>query len=76
MEFNNKYYDNGDLEKGVMWHDMDKAVRREMAKQEKPKTKPAEVFEGFKENKKNKKNKTTRKPRVKYSKEDVKDYRK
>ena len=77
MEFNSKYYDNTDQETGILFHDIDKKIRREMAKQEAPKTKPVEVFEGFKETKNNKKAKKQRKPAMKYNKEDTKkDYRK
>lgn len=77
MEFSQKYYDNTDIETGIMWHEMDKKVRSEMKKQEEPKTKPAEVFEGFKDTKKNAKKQINRKPAMKYSKEDTKkDYRK
>jgi len=76
MEFSQKYYDNTDQETGILFHDIDKKIRREMAKQEAPKTKPAEVFEGFKESKSAKKAKK-RKPAMKYNKEDTKkDYRK
>ena len=55
---------------------MDKAVRKKMKEQEEPKTKPAEVFEGFKETKKDKKKRATGKPRLTYKKDEVKDYRK
>jgi hypothetical protein len=77
MEFNSKYYDNTDQEKGVQWHEWDKAIRKEMKKQEKPKTKPAEVFEGFKDTKTTKKNAKRGNKYFSYSKEDTKkDYRK
>ena len=75
MEASEKFYDNSDREVGIHFADMDKAVRREMKKQEKPKTKPAEVFEGFKENKTTKKRRNN-KNRVGFKKEMIVDYRK
>ena len=78
MESYSKYYDNTDNEVGTLFSDMDKAVRKKMKEQEEPKTKPAEVFEGFKETKKNKKKRATAtgRARLTYKKDEVKDYRK
>tara|TARA_R110000803_G_scaffold184765_1_gene247081 strand:- start:3230 stop:3460 length:231 start_codon:yes stop_codon:yes gene_type:complete len=76
MESSSKYYDNTDNEVGTLFSDMDKAVRKKMKEKEEPKTKPAEVFEGFKEKKKDKKRNSSNKQRMTYKKEEVKDYRK
>ncbi len=75
MEASEKFYDNTDREHGILFHDMDKAVRREMKKQEKPKTKPAEVFEGFKETKSTKKAQRRKNP-LRFAKDKKIDYRK
>jgi len=75
MEASEKFYDNTDRETGVHFADMDKAVRRQMKKQEKPKTKPQEVFEGFKETKKLKKAQRRKNP-LRFTKDKKIDYRK
>tara|TARA_R100000388_G_C7209372_1_gene142772 strand:+ start:417 stop:644 length:228 start_codon:yes stop_codon:yes gene_type:complete len=75
MESSKQFYDNTDIESGQLFHEMDKAVRKKMKEKEQPKTKPQEVFEGFKETKTTKKVKK-RGPNLRYRKEQKVDYRK
>ncbi len=74
MEYSEKQYDLSDREIGQNFASMDKAIRKEMKKQEKPKTKPQEVFEGFKEKNKTKSSQK-RKPLMRFAKEKKVDYR-
>ena len=50
-----KLYELSDKEEGLNLKKFDDKVKKEMKKQEKPKTKPQDVFEGFKDNKKKRK---------------------
>ena len=57
-----KQYELFDLEEGKNLKKFQDDVKKEMKKQEKPKTKPTEIFEGFKE-RKSVKTKVRRSPR-------------
>tara|TARA_R100001079_G_scaffold55198_1_gene28233 strand:+ start:132 stop:362 length:231 start_codon:yes stop_codon:yes gene_type:complete len=62
METSILQYELDDLEQGKNLKKFQDDVKKEMKKQEKPKTKPSEIFEGFKE-KKNKKKVKKNNPR-------------
>jgi hypothetical protein len=49
-----KLYELTDKEDGLNLKKFDDKVKKEMKKQEKPKSKPSEIFEGFKDTKKKK----------------------
>jgi len=63
MDTSIKMYELHDLEEGKNLKKFNDDIKKQMKKQEKPKTKPIEIFEGFKEKKSKKKVKKTNNPR-------------
>ena len=73
MEFQISQYDNTDYESGHNLAEMDKKVKKELKKKEKPSVKPKDVFVGWKDKKKVKNNNPKKKGLSKLNFEKRKD---